>query len=372
MTNTGKPLININESHIIAYSLDKESKDLQRYITLIKKYNLHDDPESLLSEIPFQDVKVSFSNSYTAFANGIRRALTDEINVQYLDVDDKDIVTNEERILTNDLISRLKLIPIYQDSDIDILSYNISLHVENKTNSLMNFYASDLVIKEKKGNATVPLNKIIPNAQIVLGTLFPARFITIRNIKFCEGNKLTKKADGCNLLSSVSMIPGKLSPEEKKKMIPDKRNLTTKNTDFVITFRTVGNVSADYAFKLVCTDLIKRLNSLGSEFKQMTKADYKSERITITKVDTRMSYLIENENITISNMIAEKIYELMPTIPFVSSSLVNYNEQKTRITIDHPQPYELIADAIKEIVNELNTFLAQIKKLPIDQQTYVP
>jgi DNA-directed RNA polymerase subunit L len=85
-----------------------------------------------------------------------------------------------------------------------------------------------------------------------------------------------------------------------------------------------------------------------------------------------MSYLIENENITISNMIAEKIYELMPTIPFVSSSLVNYNEQKTRITIDHPQPYELIADAIKEIVNELNTFLAQIKKLPIDQQTYVP
>ncbi len=354
--------VDVESSEIKEILITSKSAKIQKYIGFIKAYGFHSDPEKFLPEFPSQEAKIYFSGSYTAFANMLRRVLIDELPVKYLSIDDEDIKKDEPYILPNDLCLRVSTIPIHQSIDLfQFKEYKISLQVTNTSNTIMQFFASDIKITD--GKREIPINTLIPNSNIVLDNLFPGKSIRIANFKIKTGIKLTHGAGCASLLSSVTMVPGKLSPADKKNMLPTARSVDTQNTDFYIAFRTCGNIETHAVANLLEETVNARLDIIATEI--ALAMENKSNMIVMERTGKRMRFVIQGEYLSLPTVIAAKVFQLDPTIEFIGVSSANNTEINSYITIEHPNPAEIIRDAIKIVRQEVSHFVHQVKKITV-------
>lgn len=165
----------------------KNIKTKQLPIVVDKKYQQY-VPASVreYTEMEFHDIN-------TAFVNGFRRILCNEIKVKCLYLDDNSPYydCNDDFMLIDYVINRIKMIPINQQ----IPDIKLYLDVANNTQELMLVKTSDL-----KTNSNVNLSKYI-DQNITILQLQPGKHANIREITIASmyghafgGAKLTTNA----------------------------------------------------------------------------------------------------------------------------------------------------------------------------------
>lgn len=119
-------------------------------------YALFNKPEikekivSLLPTLKRESISFHVKNSNTAIANAIRRVVTGELNVKFLTCNVQDIITDEDYINKDELITRINHIPIDQDTPMDT---EFSLNITNvyTDHEYLTVYSKDFV--KIKGNS---------------------------------------------------------------------------------------------------------------------------------------------------------------------------------------------------------------------------
>ncbi len=115
-------------------SIEKKSINksdvLDKYVKLMKDQGVHQNGYSLLPKNEWYEVSFELHNSHAGFANGIRRVLVGELEVQSMVVEEKDILTDDEFIagMNDVLVKNIGLIPIYQDHGLSVDEYDIYLY----------------------------------------------------------------------------------------------------------------------------------------------------------------------------------------------------------------------------------------------------
>ena len=138
----------------------QKTPELDILVKLMAKHGTKNAYDLLPTSIKHY-VSMHLNNTYSAFANAIRRTLIDDIPVLAMNVIEKDIDTDDEFIsgMNDVLIKNLSLIPIMQSGNVTDNSnkYDVYLSVFNNTNEIIDVKASDIIIvlktqkKKKKG-----------------------------------------------------------------------------------------------------------------------------------------------------------------------------------------------------------------------------
>ena len=137
-----------------------ETKELKEIFDSMVKNGI-ENPMNLLPTSPWYEMSFRLSNTYSGFANGIRRVLMEEIPTKCLDFNENIYETDDEFILIDKIQKDINLIPINQDFDEkEINKYTINLYKYNKSNKIIDVKASDIdiIIDSKSNKNTIKLN----------------------------------------------------------------------------------------------------------------------------------------------------------------------------------------------------------------------
>ena len=141
----------------------------------MKKHGI-ENPKKLLPDFPRLKLDFEVNDSYSGFANAIRRTLIEEIPVYCMDFEIQDFNTEDKFLLYDFVLKQINLIPINQDIN-NIDKIKISLFKINKTNKEIKIKSGDIEVKSNQ--------KLINDNNIVLFKLKPGKKIYIKNIR-CE------------------------------------------------------------------------------------------------------------------------------------------------------------------------------------------
>jgi len=373
------------------------NEHLKKLLELMKKNNM--DGIKMLPQSEWHEVKFVIKNSYSGFANAIRRILISEIETYCLDIPaDGSIKTDEEFIQgrTDALIKNINLLPINQDI-LDLNKYKISLLKTNTTPEVMDVKASDISITEKHSkNKLEPLEhlqkasqavisydfklsedankkreyksdldirKLIPDPNIRIATLRPGKTLNITDMFYNKGISM----DDCgrySLLDNVSYKPINIKVYDYMKS-EGLRSIEYNPTDFEISFRTSANITV----KSIISLLVKRFKFLIDEVEKniieydknpnknyFTNGNIEVNIIEDDKKEKIYIYRIKEQYFTSINTIAQKCYILDENIPFCTGGVERYDTKIGVLKLKHAEPNKLITDAIAEIRKEIDIF----------------
>lgn len=142
----------------------RKSPELDSILALMKKHNFPDGMESL-PKAPYHEVSFDLTNTYPGFANGIRRALIEEIDVICANADESKVRTDDEFIsgMSDVLLKNINLLPVRQSINLeDMNKYVMYLIKANKTQEIIDVTAADIIIgnaDEVRRKARVKLQK---------------------------------------------------------------------------------------------------------------------------------------------------------------------------------------------------------------------
>jgi hypothetical protein len=370
---------------------------MKKLLELMKKNNM--DGMKMLPQSEWSEVQFVIKNSYSGFANAIRRILISELETYCLDLPaDGYIKTDEEFIQgrTDALIKNINLLPINQEI-IDLNKYKISLLKTNTTPEVIDVKASDIfitekhskihletlehlkkassavisydfklseeVIKKKEYKSDLDVKKILPDSNIRIASLRPGKTLHITDLFYNKGIAM----DDCakfSLLDNVSYKPINIKVFDYIKN-EGLRSIEYNPTDFEIKFRTCANITV----KRVISLLVERFNFLldGIEknileyIKSPNKNYFANDVIEVNIIEDEKKekifiYKIKEQYFTSINAIAQKCYLLDESIPFCTGGVERYDTKVGVLKLKHAEPNKLILDAVKDIRKEIDIF----------------
>jgi hypothetical protein len=297
----------------------------------------------LLPKSRRETLSVVFKNTFSGFVNGLRRALVEELPVSCLDIDEKNISTDDEFILLDVLMKNINLLPIKQD--IDDLPAAV-LDVRNETLEILDVYASDI---KPAG--------FIPDSNIVIARLRPGKSLHMSKFYIARGYGM-HDAGRFSLLDNVKYKPLDITPYDGD---TDTGTRSTEKDchEFALSFTTAGNCSALYVLRLCCDELTTRLERCLKKVEAYGgTGSFTSDNFEVAVNADLYTYKFHNEYITLSYMIAQRCFVIDPNTPYVAPTVDRYDNNIAVIKIKHADSRMLMMAAIKANIGDL----AVIKK----------
>ena len=391
----------------------KHTPELDELVKLMDKHGYPNGYEMLPTSVKHR-VSFELSGTYSAFANGIRRALVEEIETKSLLIDEKDILTDDEFIsgMNDVLIKNLSLIPIMQDGNFD--EFDIYLYAYNNTNDIIDVKAKDLSIVKKlkkkgrgiklkdtvKGSAedskedskedTTPaeiddeiesatpaeiddeildepeskksnvkptgdISSLVPDTNIVIMRLRPGKYLKLRNIKFQHGVSLDH-AGKFSLLNNVSYRPVDIDPYDQFTNTGT-RTIEHDCKKFMISFETCGNITPASVIEKVINRITSDLNDIKNKITIYSKtpfsAYYSGQDCEVEFKNNVYNYKFPGHYVTPIYMIAMACYKLDENIPFCSATVERFDSRVGLIKIKHADPNKILIAAVDSCIADL-------------------
>lgn len=358
----------------IAKSDYKQPNDkLKSIVKLMEKNNIN-NPLDLLPQSDFYNVKFNLVNTNSAFANGIRRILIEELPVTCLEATHENIHTTDDFLLTDVIRKNINLIPINQEFILSALkNLYITIDIFNNTNKQIDVKARDLIITKNqidpaapktKHKSIIAIDKLIPDGNITIFTLSPGKQIVINDIVIESG--LSKDdAAKFSLLNNVSYKPIGYKPYNNF----DKTGIRSSDYDpdeFEIQFTTNGNITPKSVMTKLYNTVADRLSAIRSKVSTYkdNKSDssfYAGDNIEVSFLDSIETYKFHTEYITLTYMIAQQCYQLDKNIKFCTPSIDRYDNEIGIIKINHPDSPSLIIKAIDDCISHCKEITSAFK-----------
>lgn len=347
----------------------KKTPNLDKFVDLILKYEAkkntinpietEKDVYNLLPKNTWEVVKFELVNCSSSFANGIRRVLVEELDVNALHLDTADIQSDDEFINGMDdvLAKNITLLPIYQNFDNEE-KYNISLSVVNLTNDIIDVKASSLVVLNKNSKENL-LFKLLPETNITIANLRPGKYLKLSNINITTG-KGFQDAGSYTLLNNVKYTPLDITPYNQFTG-KGTRSITHNCKNFSIEFTTKGTIKGIQVMRNVVKYLTFMFNDIKEKVSlyndDKSKTLYTGTDCQVEVFNEITTYKFNNHYITICTMIAMKCYQLDENVAFCTSSVERYDTNTAILKIKHANANKLILDAINSLLTDLNILL---------------
>lgn len=389
-------ITNITESKI-EYDLSKWAK----YESKLKP---------LMPTMPREHITFAIRNTDTATANGLRRTLIEELPVKILHAEVSDIDTNEEYLIRDELLDRIRAIPINQSVNSD-QKFTIDVVNTNKSQRINHVYSSQI-----SGNEHGKLaDKMYRIAELHVG-----RYLRVDNIRTIEGygymhanfrltcgveyrpldyidvykvtergyidrgmaemnsvlTEAKKKKSGLNEFNiqneKILFIPSDVHKEHMSKANKDRlstyliieKDITFHSSSlthpkaYILGFETLGTMPAREIAKMACLNLASRFKKISEGLLPYLK-DTTAEPIdinvsaTITQSSTQIK--LGGETHSIAEVLVNNIQKLDPAVANVKKRMIHPLERSILIEIIHAEPVKIVIDACKMAIKNYET-----------------
>jgi DNA-directed RNA polymerase subunit L len=331
---------------------ETKDKNFQQCIEYIKLTGA--DYKKYIPKNPKQRLSFELENINADLANCIRRYLIDELPVYSMNVMEENIDSDDRYILVDYLRNNIEMIPFQQEiTDKEADGFDISLHIENKTDDTIMVYSRDIQIHDKQ-------KKILDNADYFTTTipivqLKAGKYLTIKNINVVKGVGKTHAAKFA-LLSNIEYEILDVKPLEVSKFNrTGESSLMSSPKHFAMALTTHRNINVKRVMPMCCEAIIKTLSGIRSALKPIKETDlvYFSDIIELeTKGDVKL-YHLKGEYWTIANIIARYCYLEHPDISFVCSSIVHPLTEESMVKIKHSETLKILDAAIEAIIDDI-------------------
>lgn len=306
-----------------------------------------------------KSVQFEIHNTTPAFANAIRRCLTNELDVKYLTIHMDDISTNDDFIAKDVIQQRIEMISIDQDipdnaifnltfeSTQDMLvkaSQNFTMSgCSNMDIDSFDVFTDNMKLTNSKN--TIPPNNYFNNF-INICCLKPLTYINFKNIKV----QTAKGID--NGRTSLGAIGFKWINHDMTKS-----SLNSTPTACQIHLKTNGNIPNPKLPIIWATlNIKKRLDNIYNALnKQSDEFVYFVIEFNIFKLR------IQNESHTIGKLLVQYIYNLDPSINYVAPRTIHPSNREVVIDIKHVDAKNICMQAILNIKKDFDQFESYFK-----------
>ena len=287
----------LSEDDYSTYKSGKFQNDteLQEYI---KKY--------LTFNLDKLSVVIHVDNANSEITNALQRASTTEQNGYGLDVEYKDVTTNDENMNIVELIKNIHLLPLRngitkEESD----TIELSINIKNTTNNVLAVSAGDMTIKGYKVKDHLFYNST------TLVYLNIGKSLTVNNIRIKEGNT----EEDTRYLTATN---GSIFPLDRKK---DSKTPHSKHLKHELTFKVNAvsktEKSRDVTKRILmggCDNLIERL--------QVILQIVNEDNVLYTqKYDDAYILKIEETN-SIAKMLERICFNLYPDVEYITAEII--------------------------------------------------
>lgn len=289
-------------------------------------------------------------DSNEAFANAIRIVFNDELMVKYLDGSIFEINTNDKYLLPDNILERLALIPLKQNTNIN---KKYKININNNTNDIIKVYSKEIKSIDSSNSQDF-------NPNILLCTLRPNKHLIINNIKINEDYGFQ------NHIFSLGSFYYEIINTDFKTL-----SLNTNSSDFQLELINNGNIDLDDLVNKIYDNLYVRLKKIQNDVNAYQLENHSSD---ISKILTDV-FIIKNadsndlyeihlvhEYNNIGNLLTKYIFDLDNNIELINYKLEHPLRHKVIINIKHSQYKKLINNAIENIIKDLNTFKDSLLK----------
>jgi len=394
----------IHDFKIEKKTLEHNAK-LKQLLTAMKAHDI--DGAKYLPDAEYETCGFRLANSYSGFANAIRRVLMSEIPTrclhvtQYISLEESKmpsaIYTDDEFIrgTTDVVIKNINSIPITQD--IDFSKYSFYLYVVNQTHNVINVRASDIrsrlptsknkiVTGGKPNNIkkiveadsvpshfTVPqeiiydeknaidIRALIPNPNITIARLRPGKTIFISDFLFETGISLFDAAKFTLLDSIIYRVNVKHYADGGPRSIAQSVN------DFYLEFTTAGNISAVSVLNKAVEVLQNYMTSIKKTIEPLNISGqlfYANDEVSVSCVSHLYTYKFQKHYFTSMNLLAQQCMRLDPSTVFCAANVESYDTRNASrddirvgvLKLKHLEPNKLIIAAADAVIAELNAF----------------
>lgn len=311
------------------YGINIKHPSYNRYKDLINQ-NKQFIPEFNHKSLEFKMINVPY-----ALANGLRRVMTNEIDMKHMSIDFKEIKTNDEYLFPDLIKDRIEMVPLLQTISNDV---TFSLNVENyNTDVVKNIYSKDIISSD---------GKIYFNSTYKICSIRSGKQINIKNIKVEEHNgyyhdgKFSATTVGYEVISNFS--------EPTLERITD---------DFKLVVNTNGNIEPRKVIEKACDYMITKMNKFKTNVINL------NENIEDINIDNNVKlifeenvvrYFIDRETYTLGELLRTYIYLEDPSIELVNTKVPHVTEKKIIVSIIHKNQYKIMVDAIDKIIYNFN------------------
>lgn len=314
----------------IVYKTDEINYKSSKFAKIIEA-NLQ-----LLPQLSHKRLQFNLTDSNEAFANSIRRILTNELEIKAFYINTVDIISNDKYILNDIIKDRIEMLPLLQDVD-DNLS--ISIKITNKTTDIMDIMSYDIISQKKK---TICNNMLICQ-------LNPGKYIEFNNIT-------VKKNKG--------IVNGKFSlcTVQYEEINIDMDNVLTLNhdsTDFELIIKTNGNIEFKQMLDMLVYNIEYRLTIIKNNilnYDNSVKHIILDDEFYIFKEYDITKYHINAEFHTIGNLLTKYVFLIDKNIELVNYNIIHILKNKIILNVKHPNANDIVCKAIDNIINDFKLF----------------
>lgn len=316
----------------IEYSTDAIKYDGTVFAKIFEK-NKH-----LLPVMPHKRLSFELSESNEAFANSIRRILTNELEIKAFYINSTDVISTDKYILNDIIKDRIEMIPIDQSVDD---SFKINVKIVNKTTEIIDIMSHDILAK---ANVTKLLCNNMRICQLNPGKYIQLNNITIKKNKGIDNGKFS--------LCSVHY----------KEINIDLDNTLTLNhdsTNFAITIKTNGNIEFKQMLDMLIYNIEYRLTIIKNNilnYDNSLKHVVLDDEFYIFKEYEITKYHINSEFHTIGNLLTKYIFLVDSNIELVNYNIVHILKNKIIVNVKHPDANKIVSIAIDNIIKDFKQF----------------
>lgn len=344
-------------------------------------------------------------NTDTATVNGLRRTLIEEMSVKILHAEVADIDTNEEYLIRDELLDRIRAVPIDQSVKAD-QTFVIDVVNTDKIHRISHVHSSQI-----SGNENGQLaDKMYRIAELHVG-----KYVRVDNIRIMEGygymhanfrltcgveyrpldyidvyrvndrgyiergmaemdfvlSEAKKKKSGLTEFSiqseKILFIPSVshkdlMSQANKEKLsmylVIDKdvkfySSSLTHPTAYALGFETLGTMPAREIAKAACQNLAARFQKIHDGITHYLKdstAEPTDVNVVATITQSLTQVKIGGETHTVAEVLVNNIQKLDPAVANVKKRIIHPLERSILIEIVHSEPIKVLMDACKMAV----------------------
>ena len=322
--------------------------------TKIEKFIKLGVSRDLLPRGEWHTARFTLKKTYSEFANGLRRALIEELPTLCMDFNSAEMHTDDQFILSDVVQKCINLVPINQE--MKSRDINIKLHVVNETDDVMDIKASNISCDKS----------IIPIPNIIIAKLRPGKYLTIDKLSIVEGLCKTS-ASKFSLLTNVKY---EILDHEPYDMYSQKgvRSIEYDPKEFKLEFTTAGNIKPATVIKLLSDTLTARLERMETLLKEYMETlngqdspnenkqddDYFSLGLEVKMQEKVKHYRFVGEYITLAYMVGKRCFLLDDNIKYCAPTISRYDSTEIGIVkLWHPDSDKLLMTSIKECIADM-------------------
>jgi hypothetical protein len=332
---------------------DDKNANMQRCLKYLEFAGIK-NPENLLPDRS-KHVVLFEMKCCSELANAVRRVINGEIETYSLDMDYKDLDTDDSYILEEVVKEQIELLPL--DQDIEDKDQSFYLDVSNETDKIMGVYSDSIRCMNEKYNLYIP-------SKIRLLDLRPGCYIKIKDIKVVKGLGIHDNGK-FSLVSNVSYKILDKMPYDENNHNPDDSSLNSTPGHFRISYTTRRNIREPRNIMMMCCDNLKdRLNDIKKELNRVdpsSKQHFSNDVSIITSNNIR-EITLSKESWTVLNLLCKYCYLEDSNIGFLTGKSIQTDGIGCVLKIRHSEYLRLIKNAIDRIIIDIDNIKKAFKK----------